>query len=395
MKRIILNHRYFLPKISLILTTIIFFLSSGTGFGQEKSKKKDKFFDVKIGLATFYDDNILKYSQKYLDRFMNGEDEGRFHIETYDDVILKPSLQIGAAYEIFKKQKSRINFSYNYNYYVVNDIKNWQFISLAFQQSFLKKASFRIAYSYVPEFYVRHFRDEDLVNYYKKVNNGFGYVPETFVPFSFSKDNYSIWIQNTFFKNTRIRLSLDYGRYYHNVHYTEYDCKNLTYGFLINQPITKKIRLEAGYEFTTSDAKGYDLTDDKGNYQPNETKANSDDADADNEADGFFMSCSWQIPDVLKHKHSLEAGMAYDKRYYTTDNYVEEDPEHAGRVDNNLSYNFTYNFQLSKAFDLSAFYRWFGRDSGSPSIVNDQYLSNEKDYRQGQVGIEVTYSLKF
>jgi hypothetical protein len=212
-------------------------------------------------------------------------------------------------------------------------------------------------------------------------------VPETFVPFSFSKDNYGIWIQNTFFKNTRIRLSLDYGRYYHNVHYTEYDCKNLTYGFLINQPITKKIRLEAGYEFTTSDAKGYD--------QPGETKENSDDADATNEADGFFMSCSWQIPDVLKHKHSLEAGIAYEKRYYTTDHYVEEDPEHAGRVDNNLSYNFTYNFQLSKAFDLSAFYRWFGRDSGSPSIVNDWYLSNEKDYRQGQVGIEVTYSLKF
>jgi hypothetical protein len=386
MKRIILNHGFIPPKTGLILVTIIYFLSSGTILGQEKSKKKDKLFDVNIGLATIYDDNILKYSEKYLDRFMNGEDEGRFHIDTYDDIILKPSLQIGSTFQIFKKQKSKLNFSYNYNSYIVNDVKNWQFISFAFQQNFLKKASFRIAYSYVPEFYVRHFRDEDLVNYYKEVY-GFGYIPESFVPFSFSKDNYSIWIQNTFFKNTRIRLSLDYARYYHNVHYTEYDCKNFTYGFLINQPITKKIRLEAGYEFTTSDAKGYD--------QPGETKANSDDADATNEADGFFITCTWQIPDVLKHKHSLEAGMDYEKRYYTTDHYVEVDPEHAGRVDNNLNYNFTYDFQLSKSFNLSAFYRWFGRDSGSPSIVNDWYLSNEKDYRQGQVGIEVTYNFKF
>ena len=393
MKRLIPNHYFFPPETGMILLSVIFFFSFGNVLGQEKSKKKDKLFDVKIGLATFYDDNILKYSEKYLERFENGEDEGRFHIETYDDVILKPSLQIGATYQIFKKQKSRLSFSYNYNGYVVNEIKNWQFMSLAFQQSFLKKASFRISYSYVPEFYVRHFRDEDLVNYYKKVY-GFGYVPETFVPFSFAKDNYTLWIQNTFFKNTRIRLSIDYARYYHNVHYTEYDCKNWMYGILINQAITKKIRIEAGYEFTTSDANAYDLSDADGNYEPGETKANSDDADATNEEDGFFISCSWQIPDVLKHKHSFEAGLAYEKRYYTTNHYVEVDPEHAGRVDNNLSYNFAYDFQLSKSFDLSAFYRWMGRDSGSSSW-NDQYLTDEKDYRQGQVGIEVTYSLKF
>ena len=382
MKRIILNHRYFLPKISLILTTIIFFLSSGTILGQEKSKKKDKHFDVKIGLATFYDDNILKYSEKYLDRFMNGEDEGRFHIETYDDVILKPSLQIGTTFQIFKKQKSRINFSYNYSAYIVNDIKNWQFISLGFQQNFLKKASFRIAYSYVPEFYVRHFRDEDMVNYYKEVY-GFGYVPETFVPFSFSKDDYGFWIQNTFFKNTRVRISFNYSQYFHNEHYTEYDCDNFTYGFQIFQGIGKKVDMEFGYEFGTSDATATD-----GPQEPNP------DADADNEGDAFMLGVAWQMPKIFKRNHSLGAGFEYLKRYYTTNNYVEEDPEHAGRVDDVINLDFNYQLKLSKAFEVALFYKWFGRNSGSPSF-NDQYLSNEKDYKQGQVGLEVIYSLKF
>jgi hypothetical protein len=357
-------------------------LSAGTGFGQEKSKKKAKPFDVKIGLATFYDDNILKYSEKYLERFMNGEDEGRFHIETYDDVILKPSLQIGTTFQIFKKQKSRVNFSYNYSYYIVNDIKNWQFISIGFQQNFLKKASFRVAYSYVPEFYVRHFRDEDMVNYYKEVY-GFGYVPETFVPFSFSKDDYSFWIQNTFFKNTRVRISFNYSQYFHNEHYTEYDCDNFAYGFQIFQGISKKVDMEFAYEFMTSDAAGTD-----GPQEPNP------DADADNEGDAFMLGVTWQLPKIFKRSHSLGGGFEYLKRYYTTNNYVEEDPEHAGRVDDVINLDFNYQLKLSKAFDVSLFYKWFGRNSGSPSF-NDQYLSNEKDYKQWQLGLEVTYSLKF
>jgi hypothetical protein len=382
MKRIILNHRFFPPKISLILMTITCFLLSGIILGQEKSKKKDKPFDVKIGLATIYDDNILKYSEKYLDRFMNGEDEGRFQIETYDDVILKPSLQIGATYQIFKKQKSRINFSYNYSNYIVNDVKNWQFISLGFQQSFLKKASFRIAYSYVPEFYVRHFRDEDMVNYYKEVY-GFGYVPETFVPFSFSKDDYGFWIQNTFFKDTRVRILFNYSKYFHNEHYTEYDCDNFTYGFLIVQGVGKKVDVELGFDFMTSDAAGND-----GPQEPNL------DADADNEGDTYMLGVSWQLPKIFKRNHSLSAGFEYLIRYYTTNNYIKEDPEHAGRVDKIKNLDFNYQLKLSKAFEVGLFYKWFGRDSGSPSW-NDEYLSDEKDYRQGQVGLEVTYGLKF
>lgn len=382
MKRIILNHSNFLPNTGLILATIIFFLATGSGYSQEKSKKKAKPYDLKIGLATFYDNNILKYSEKYLDRFMNGEDEGRFQIETYDDVILKPSLQIGATYQIFKKQKSRINFSYNYSAYIVNDIKNWQFISLGFQQSFLKKASFRIAYSYVPEFYVRHFRDEDMVNYYKEVY-GFGYVPETFVPFSFSKDDYSFWIQNTFFKSTRVRITFNYSQYFHNEHYTEYDCDNFTYGFQVVQGIGKKVDMEFGYEFGTSDAVATD-----GPQEPNP------DADADNEGDAYMLGVTWQMPKIFKRNQSLGAGAEYLKRYYTTNNYVEEDPEHAGRVDDVINLDFNYQMKLSKAFDVSLFYKWFGRNSGSPSF-NDQYLSNEKDYKQWQLGLEVIYSLKF
>jgi len=49
---------------------------------------------AQIGLSTLYDDNILRYSDKYLGRFAWGEDEGRFHIETTDDLVLHTILRL-------------------------------------------------------------------------------------------------------------------------------------------------------------------------------------------------------------------------------------------------------------------------------------------------------------
>jgi hypothetical protein len=365
-----------LSKYSACLAALLFISSiAGTVSAQTKEKKKVKPFEVGIGLSGAYDNNILKYSDKYLERFMNNEDEGRFHIKTYDDIIVKPSLQIAYSFNVFKKQKSKINLSANYSSYVLNDVKNWSFFTAGFQQNFAKKASVRIYYSYVPEFYVRHFRDSDRTEVY-------GYIPETFVPFSFSKDDYGIWVQNTFFKNTRVRLSLNYNQYFHNTHFTEYDCDNFVYGILINQPVTKKLKVEFSYEFTTSDAKATDADPEL-------------DADADNECDLFALDIAWQLPAVLKLKHELSAGADFSKRYYITNNYIEWDPEHAGRVDNVLNLQVNYNVKLTKALELNAFFKWFGRDSRTTSDKNSEYVSEEKDYTQYQVGLELDYGFKF
>jgi hypothetical protein len=347
---------------------------------KEKQKKKTRVYELKVGLSSFYDDNILKYSDKYLTRFMNNEDFGRFHIDTYDDVVIKPSLQLAGTYRIFKKKRTRFNFSTNYNAYVINEVKNWAFYSAGIQQSFAKRAIARFAYTYIPEFYVRHFRDQDLVRVY-------GYTPETFVPFSFSKDNYAFWVQNTFLKNTRIRLTFDYMIYYHNKYYTEYDCKNYKYGIFMGQPLNKKVNLQFGFAYTQSNPKGYD--------EPFETKESSDDADASFESDDYSLELSWQLPDFKKRKHNLNAGIGYSNRYYTTEKSAIEDAEHSGRVDDVLGLSAPYSVGLSKSFDLSLFYNFNLRDSWTTSDINSNYVSNEKDYLQNQVGFQLIYSLKF
>lgn len=375
-----LKYHWFTDKLYLFLLAFVFFFSQNSGLAQDKKeKKKEQHFDVEIGLGTTYDDNILKYSEKYLERFMNNEDEGRFHIDTYDDIILNPSIKLIATYNIFGKLRTKINGDFSRRQYVVNNIKSWNYVSFGIQQYLTKRASFKLYYSNIPDFYVRHFRDDQWVEIY-------GYTPETFQPFSFAKNNFGIYAQNTFFKSTRIKLTFNYAEYFHNKHFTQYDSKNFSYAIDIYQNVGKNIKLDAGYEFETSDAKGYDAS--------HETPETTNGPDASYVEDAYNFDVNWQLPRLYKHKHDFDASVSYATRYYSSEHPLELDREHAGRYDKNLRFYVTYTFEINKQMDVAAFYNWMGRDTETTAIENTEYLSNEKDYKQNLVGIEFTYKFK-
>ena len=381
MKNSKVNYYFFPCKLCLLLLSLILFISNGDAVAQEKkNKKKVKHWEIRFGLATTYDNNILKYSDKYLDRFMNGQDPGRFHIETYDDLILNPSLELIYTFRIFKKLKTRINASYSSRIYAVNSIKDWYSSYIGLQQYLPGRASFKILYSYIPEFYVRHFRDPNWVRIH-------GYKPFVFQPFAFAKDNFGFYIQKYFFKNTRIKLSLYYARYFHNEHFTEYDSKDLLYGIKLYQPISKKLRLEFSYQYVTSDAKGYDAS-----YQTPETTTGPD---ATYVEDRFSLGLLWRLPKLSKRSNNLTVRFDFLKRYYSSPYRALEDPLHAGRVDNNYRFFITYNINLYKALKLSLFYNWYMRDSDTKAKINSFYVSNEKDYNQSRIGLKLVYRLKF
>ncbi|NOU46866.1 MAG: hypothetical protein HOO86_07380 [Bacteroidales bacterium] len=370
-------------KIPVILLVILaFFVQPADVIGQKKtkkSKKKRPELAVEFNLSTTYDDNILKYSEKYLERFDRSEDQGRFHIATYDDVIFSPALKLSSTFRIFGKLRTKVNADFSQYLYLKNDVKNWNSMNVGIQQYVAKQASFKIFYSYIPDFYVRHFRDSDWVDVY-------GYIPETFQPYSFAKENLGFWAENTFFSSSRVRLSFNYAKYYHNEHFTEYDCNNLNYGINLYQTINKKLKIRLGYEFTASDAKGYD--------EASESKGNSDDSDASYDEDGYSVGCSWDLPFLRKLDPNFDAEIEYMKRYYTTKNFLELDQEHAGRVDDNMRLGLSYTMKLKKSLKLSVFYNYMFRNSDTRAIENKVYLSNEKDYRQAQIGLEIIYNFK-
>lgn len=360
------------------LVLIFLICSNSILNAQKKSKKKKPEFDVEFGLVTYYDDNILKYSKKYLDRFLNNEDEGRFHIETYDDVIISPALELSASYRLFGKMESVFSVDADYSKYVNNDIKSWSTFGVGYRQYINKRLNFSLNYDDIPEFYIRHFRDDDWTAVY-------GYTEETFTPYSFAKDNFGVWCEYKFFKNTRVRLYYQLAKYYHNKHYTEFDSDNHLYRIKIFQPLHKNFNLEASYQFTRSLAKGYD--------EPGGSKETSDAGDATFDEDGYTVGLTWKLPRVKNRYHSLEFETIIFNRYYQTDKSPIEDDMHSGRVDNNLRFYLTYYLSISRDFKFKAFYKWYGRDSGTTSPINEEFVSDEKDYRQNQFGLEFIYRI--
>ncbi|RKY55084.1 MAG: hypothetical protein DRP93_04055 [Candidatus Neomarinimicrobiota bacterium] len=382
-----MNNKKFEPyynpsKSGLLILFAIFLIAIGGVRAQEKKKKKRKkkpVYSASFTLGTTYDDNILKYSEKYLDRFMNGEDEGRFHIDTYDDVIFNTGISINSTFYIFKKRKSVINIGANRRTYAINKVKNWSYITIGIRQYLAHRISFKFSYSYIPEFYVRHFRDREWIQVY-------GFEPISFQPYAFSKDNYGFYIQKYFFKGTRIKFSLFYSPYYHNEHYTEYDSKNWSYITRIYQKVHKNITLDAEYQFITSDAKGYDAS-----YQTPETTLGPD---ATYVEDRFSFGVSWKLPKIFKKTNSLNVKSSFQNRYYSSKYRPITDPLHAGRVDKNVRLYFDYRISFNKSLKLKAFYYRYMRDSSTEAELNKQYISDEKDYTQNLIGLEFIYTLK-
>jgi hypothetical protein len=363
----------------LLLLMALLLWPSSVQAQKKKKKKPNKFsMEAEFGLATFYDDNILKYSYKYLDRFVNNKDEGRFHIKTYDDVIVNPSVGLSASYRLFGKRKTTVDADASMSFYLVNDIKNWQIYNVGIRQEITRRFSLGFSYIYIPEFYVRHFRDDDWTPVV-------GFTPESFTAYSFAKNNYAFVGDYTFSKNTRVRFYYYYMQYYHNPNYTEYDSKNNMFRLRLTQPLSQNFEVDLSYQYETSDAKGYD--------EPGETKETSDDSDASYIENGINAGLTWKLPRVKKHFQSLTLNAVFYNAVFQTDKPVLVDPLHAGRVDHDLRIYLNYYLSVSKRLKFKAYFNWLGRDSGTTSILNETYVSNEKDYRQNQVGIAVTYKI--
>ena len=323
---------------------------------------------LEVGASSLYDNNILRYSDKYISRFNNREDTGRFHNSTLDDLILVNSFRLGLTMRLIGTQTTNMTFDYRRRTYTHNSIKNWSYFAVSMKQDVSKKFSAQIGYSYIPEFYVRHFRDEDWTALY-----GFR-DPIVYQPFGFSKDEVGLWLQYSPLTTTRIRATFSFARYFYNEHFTEYDCRNTSAGISVSHSIAKNLKLTVEFEATLS--RGDGTADMSPSYNQNV----------------YGLSVEYQLPKLFGRKNSLVLGGEFSRSCYTSTHFLELDPNHAGRDDRSYRVSATYSFELLKNLGLGLTYGWHDRSVKTAAIPNAEYLSAEKDYRQYQVGLDVRYS---
>jgi len=374
-----------LRSICIFLFSLGIFLSltpfSKTHAGDKPKKKKVNKWVLTVSISPYYDSNILKYSNKYIQRFENREDPGRFHINRIDDLAIGYSASLTFSDKFLGKMRTTLGAGYDTDAYTYNSVKTWATFGLYLRQQITSSTSAQFTYSYIPEFYVRHFRDDDWVYYY-------GYTEIAFQPYTFSKDNFALWVHQIMpWRSTRARFYFTYSRYFLNEAYTEYDSNDYMFGIRIYQTLMKNFQISFGYLYTTSDAKGYD--------EPNETKESSDDSDATNYEHTYFVGFELDLPRIFNRSNSINTNFQYQRAFFTTDEFVELDPLHVGRYEYNYRLFVDYNFSIIKNLSATLFYNWYARDASSPSDYNREYISDEKDYTQYRIGLTFNYHIAF
>ncbi|MBI5474146.1 MAG: hypothetical protein HY961_17560 [Ignavibacteriae bacterium] len=327
-------------------------------------------WSVELGVSSIYDDNILRYSDKYLTLFTERQDEGRFHVNTRDDVILVSSIRGMTTLKLVQSLPTTLTVDFKQRMFTGNGIKDWSTYEVNARQGLGKRFAAGVGYNYSPYFYVRHYLDGDWASRY-------GDGPESYQPFDFAKDEIEGWVQKMLFNATRVRVGGLYSRYFYNEHFTEYDCTNKTFSIDLGQPLSRNLRLTFKYAYELSRAKGDANTDPSYNE------------------DAFGLGAVWSLPDILGRDNSLRVTGEYARRCFTTDHALEVDPLHAGRVDYATRLSVAYECKPLKKFALALNAAWQSRDAQTQAVVNADYLSAERDFRQFQVGLEVKYIIRY
>lgn len=366
--------------IRILVLFILMIIISSPVAAQKKKVKTSKRWTIDLSLQSGYDNNALRYSDKYLQRFKNNQDEGRFHIKKYDDLVMNYTARLSYSERFIKNMLSVFTARINYNQYTFNTIKTWYQLDLMYQQYITQKTSLMFSYSYIPEFYVAHFRDNDWVKVY-------GYTPITFQPFTFSKNDFSFWLQHNFSTTTRVRVYFSLMKYYYNKHFTEYDSDNYLTGVRVSRDISSKLSLDAAYKFVRSNAKGYD--------EPGEDKLTSDDADAAYNEHNIIIGAAYKLPRVFKLDNKIDLSVELFRRYYFTDKTVLEDQLHSGRNDLSYRVGLKYDLAVLKNLTTGLYFNYAFRNAESSNNTNNEFISDEKDYDQFKCGVSLSYKFQF
>lgn len=198
----------------------------------------DHSIGAKINFA--YDDNIFEYSKKYLNEFINNINPERFPFETYDDIYTHYEFQLLMRKKFIGQYTTTFNFIFNGYNYLINQQKDYFFITTGARQSFGKWAT-KIEYLYLPHYLIRYYQNPDSAQY---------------TGCEFSENLFSIKTDFRLTQKGEFGLLLRYEIDDYIENFNIYDAKALRSGLHIDFAISRRFETKIAYEFKSSRARG-------------------------------------------------------------------------------------------------------------------------------------------
>ncbi|MEM6455015.1 MAG: hypothetical protein AAF772_07965 [Acidobacteriota bacterium] len=324
---------------------------------------------LRARLASYYDDNILRYSQRFIDRFDRGQDPRRFRVESLDDVIQRVDLGLEREIAGWDRRPARVGVDVEHRAYARNDIKDWTRVAATFAQDLGLDRRLTARASWAPDFYVRHLRDSDLTG-------GTGGT-DPFQAFAFDKGEVRLSYRHAPRRPLRFTYHLGWATLRHTDAFREFDSDNLFAGVRLDQRVGRGWRLSYAVEHTESDARGFD--------EPGETRATSDDTDPTYRQTDLMLAVRYRFDGPRRMTLFLQGEIGL--RTYTTDKPERLAPLHAGREDDLLRLYASWQIDLTRRYGLTVFAQLRDRSSSAPIRID---IGVEKDYAQYEIGARLS-----
>ena len=331
-----------------------------------------KFRSLRFEVTSNYDDNILRYSERDIDRFIDRTEISPSKISTNDD--WKNDARLKFYFDGPKVLRKPIKFRYFFKYssYLRNSFKNYLNHSVYISQEVGKIVDVELMYFNMPGYYLREYNDKDINEYHscdfddERIRLGFSVKP---------------------IKQTVIGLQFEFETLYYNKYFTEYDSESRFLNLYVTQKIGKDFTVTGNYGFMKSDNVGY-IPIVASLVNPG-VEEDSEYGDSSYDEDIYEISLRYRLRSESKKNTDFSLQYKLRNRFYTTDNSLESDPFHAGREDNRHRITFEIDRELSKSVDAGIIYV---REWRKVESLN-QTVKDIKEFTQNNFAFTMTFKI--
>lgn len=328
---------------------------------------------VRLEWAANYDDNILRYSENDIDKFVEGTEVNSSLLSSYDD--WNNELRVKLYGDVSVKGVEPIKFRYfgKISSFYRNSFNNYGTHTFIADFTATDKVGFGLRYFYMPDYYLREYRDKDTDSYQSC---------------TFDDHQAGVNIDYKIDKTIQISIIGQYEEIYYNGYFTEYDSELLSISGEIDKRVTHNLRCSFLAGMTSADNVG---------YVPISSAAQSNYFTEDTEyGDGSYKEEIFQGEIRYRFRKLLGQdtwmGIQYKLRHriYTTNNALSSDPFHAGRMDDRHRLVISADRKLMNRLDgfLNYTYEWRNSESDNPSVAK------VKNFRQNVMTLGLEYSFK-
>jgi len=327
-------------------------LAVGTTAAAESTAGGTWSFALDADVDVRYDDNILSGADEDIFRISNPApgDEGRYGVETPDDMILSPALRIRFDRVRPRSLRTSIYATLRAYEYQTNSIKDSQSYTLSLRQELNRSrkhgSSLRVRIGYIPYYFLRNLIDDDeSIAAGAIVRNSLDY----------NKGVIGVELTQTIVhRRLRATIGYDRERRNYNQHFNERDSDSdvISLDLDIYPLDTLAFRVRPYYGYERRIARG-DLP---------ETEVVDDDVGFDSNLLG--VDVRWRWGRDADHRHEISVWYENEVRDFTT--LFTPDTAHFGREDDISQYGLDYEKEFGRHWQLYVEARHRVNDSSHP-----------------------------